>query len=251
MLAEANIVVLVGPEGHGKSTLMRQMAVQCASGLVPFTAGRMEPLKCMYVDAENPESQQMLDWRKLAGLASRHIRQAVPNDNLHIFSEWREEPDLLTADGQMWLFERISAHRPQVCFIGPVQNVVGRDVKDDEVVRKFKRAINQARAICGTAFVIEHHPPHRAPQDKERVMRPYGSSLFMKWPDFGYGLKPTEEGSVYELFPFRRPRVRSRAWPDRLRWGLPNSMEFPWEIAEPDGVNVTGTDGPHGLHVVR
>ena len=99
--------------------------------------------------------------------------------------------------------------------MGPVQNLVG-NVKDDEVVRKFKHAINTARSICGTAFGIEHHALHRAPGDKERQMRPYGSSLFMKWPDFGYGLKPTEEEDRLRPLSFRRPRVRSRAWPERL-----------------------------------
>ena len=59
--------------------------------------------------------------------------------------------------------------------MGAVQNLVGRDVKDDEVVRKFQAiAINTARSICGTAFGIEHHAPHRAPGDKERQMGPTG-----------------------------------------------------------------------------
>lgn len=241
MLAEANVVVLVGPEGHGKSTLMRQMAVQCAAGIIPFRGGTMEPLRVMFIDAEVPERQQQTDWSKLAGLAARHTGEMIPDDRLMLFSEWRNEPDLLTPDGQAWLHERIAAIRPQVVFMGPVQNLVGRDTKDDEVVRKFKHAVNTGRSICGSAFVIEHHAPHRQPGDKERQMRPYGSSLFMKWPDFGYGLKPTEEESVYDLYPFRRPRVRSRAWVDRVRWGTPNTMEFPWEEAPPeDGGTVLG-----------
>ena len=234
MLAEANVAVIVGPEGHGKSLLMRQMAVQLASGLVPFTLERNDALKCMFIDAENPEFQQMTDWRRLAGLAARHTGRPVPDENLMILSEWRVEPDLTTLDGQAWLYERIMAFRPQVCFLGPVQNLVSRDVKDDEVVRKFKHAINHARSICGTAFVIEHHAPHKQPGDRERVMRPYGSSLFLKWPDFGYGLKPMEDEGRYELYPFRRPRVRSRAWPEEIRWGTPSTMEFPWELAVPD-----------------
>ena len=198
----------------------------------------MEPLRVLYLDAENPEHQQQIDWRRLAGLAARNTGSPVPNDNLWIMSEWRSEPDLTTIDGQHLLYEAIANYRPHLCLMGPVQTLVGRDVKDDEVVRKFKHAINTARSICGTAFGIEHHAPHRAPGDKERQMRPYGSSLFMKWPDFGYGLKPTEEEDVYDLYPFRRPRVRSRAWPERLRWGKPNTLEFPWEEAEPESATI-------------
>ena len=241
MLAEAEVVLFVGPEGHGKSTFMRQMAVQCASGIVPLRGERMEPLRVMFIDAEVPERQQQTDWSRLAGLAARHTGEPIPDERLMLFSEWRNEPDLLTPDGQAWLHERVSALRPQIVFMGPVQNLAGRDTKDDEVVRRFKQAVNRARSICGSAFMIEHHAPHRAPGDKERQMRPYGSSLFMKWPDYGYGLKPTDEEDTYDLYPFRRPRVRARAWPERVRWGTPNSMEFPWELARPsDGGTVVG-----------
>ena len=65
-------------------------------------------------------------------------------------------------------------------------------------------------------------------------MRPYGSSLFLKWPDIGYGLKPTEDEEVYDLHPFRKPRVRSRAWPAQVRQGAPNTLEFPWVAVEAD-----------------
>lgn len=238
-LAEANVVVLVGPEGHGKSLFLRQFAVCASAGLHPFTGARIDPLRVMYIDAENPEFQQKEDWSRLVGLAARHTGESIPDERLWLMSEWRHEPDLITPDGQAWLFEKVATYRPQLLIMGPVQNLVGRDVKDDEVVRRFKKAINGARAICGTAFMIEHHAPHRSPGDKERQMRPYGSSLFMKWPDYGYGLKPTEDEGTYDMYPFRRPRVRRRAWPEQFRWGRPNTMEFPWEVAEPtDGGTV-------------
>jgi len=235
LLAQANVMVLVGPEGHGKSLAMRQIAVQCAAGIVPFTGARMAPLNVLFIDAENPEFQQKEDWSRLVGLAVRHTQLEIPNQNLQIMSEWRAEPDLTSPDGAAWLLERINRLKPDLCLMGPVQNLCGRDVKDDEVVRRFKRTVNTARAICGTAFIIEHHAPHRSPGDKVRQMRPYGSSLFMKWPDLGYGMTPTDEEGIYDLYPFRRPRVRSRAWPERIRWGTPNTMEFPWEEAPPEG----------------
>jgi AAA domain len=234
VLAEANVVVLVGPEGHGKSLFMRQFAVCAAAGIHPFTTERMDPLRVMFIDAENPEFQQAPDWRRLVGIAQRHTHEPFPRGQLQILSEWRNEPDLTTPDGQAWLYERITAYRPQLVLMGPVQNIVGRDTKDDEVVRKFKHAVNNARAICGSAFIIEHHAPHRQAGDKERQMRPYGSSLFMKWPDIGYGLKPTEDEEVYDMYPFRKPRVRSRKWPEQMRWGKPGTLEFPWTAVETD-----------------
>jgi hypothetical protein len=65
-------------------------------------------------------------------------------------------------------------------------------------------------------------------------MRPYGSSLFLKWPDYGYGLDPQDEEGVYLWKRFRMPRVRSRAWPAALRWGKPGpGGDFPWMECEP------------------
>jgi hypothetical protein len=106
MLAEANVALIVGPEGHGKSTFLRQMAVQCAAGIIPITGGRMDPLRVMYIDAEVPERQQQTDWSRLVGLAARHTGEPIPDENLMLFSEWRDEPDLLTPDGAAWLHER-------------------------------------------------------------------------------------------------------------------------------------------------
>lgn len=216
------------------TTFMRQMAVCAAGGVNPFEMTSMEPLRVLYIDAENPEHQQVFDWRKLAGLVAHHTGQPVPNENLFILSEWENEPDLLTTPGQAWLYERVQAYRPDLVLMGPAQNLVQRDLSDDNVVRKLKHAVNTARAMCGSAFVIEHHSPWKQQGDKERSVRPYGSSLFNKWPDFGYGLRPDpDRPGHYDLVPNRNPRVRRRAWPEAFRWGRPNSVEFPWMVAEP------------------
>lgn len=233
-LAEANVVLLVGEEGFGKSLLMRQTAVQCAAGINPFTGAAMTPLRVVYIDAENPEHQQKIDWVKLDHLATRHNNgREMSDDNLTIISAWQDPPDLITPGGQAWLMERITGYKPQLLLMGPISDLVVGKLADDDVARKFKRAIYKGRSICGTAFMIEHHSPHRMQGDKQREMRPYGSSVFRRFPDFGYGIQPRlgeDEAGQFDLVPFRGARVRSRAWPEMLRWGTPNSLEWPWEF---------------------
>jgi hypothetical protein len=112
--------------------------------------------------------------------------------------------------------------------MGPLTNLAARDLRDDEPARKIRNAVNKARAICNSAWIMEHHAPHKNGMDKERPVRPYGSSLFLKWPDYGYGLKPTDDPKVFEWIKNRGPRVRSRQWPDALREGEPNTLEWPW-----------------------
>jgi replicative DNA helicase len=113
--------------------------------------------------------------------------------------------------------------------MGPLTNLAGRDLRDDEPVRRLRNAVNAARTVCNSAFVMEHHAPLKGSMDKERALRPYGSSLFLKWPDYGFGIQPIQESAtVFEWKKNRGPRVRSRMWPSHLREGTPNSMEFPW-----------------------
>lgn len=229
--AEANICLLVGPEGFGKSLFLRQLAIMCAAGINPFTTADMEPLRCLFIDGENPESQQKLDWVTLDYLARRHRDGvALTDDSLTIIAAWEDSPSITHPNGEAWLMERINAYQPDICFMGPVSDLVDGKLADDDVVRKFKRTLYRARAICGTGFIVEHHSPHRMQGDKTREMRPYGSSVFRRFPDFGYGLQPTETAGEFELAPFRGARVRSRDWPRKLRWGQPGSMEWPWEF---------------------
>jgi hypothetical protein len=247
-LARGNIVIFTGFEGHGKTTLLRQIAVCCAWGINPFTYEPMDPLTVMFTDAENPEHQQVLDWRKLVKLAQAHTGQQTAPGRLMILSEWMTEPDLTSTVGQAWLHERVQVIQPDIVLMGPVQNLVSRDVKDDEVVRKLKHGVNIARSMPpNPAFILEHHAPHRMAGDSERSTRPYGSSLFQKWPDFGYGLKPRKDsprGDVYDVWPNRKPRVRARAWPPVVRWGSSSegSLEWPW-MFEPDDVSGSRNEG--------
>jgi replicative DNA helicase len=240
-LAYEERLIVTGFEGHGKSTLLRQIAVQVAWGIHPWTLQPMPPKRVLVIDAENAAKQMQRDWQALYKLAKQHSQTEPKPGEFIILGE--HEPDLTGTEGHEWLMERVVAHRPDLLVIGPIQNLTGRDVKDDDVVRKFKRTINECREICRSAIIMEHHCPHKAPGDSERNVRPYGSSLFMKWPDYGYGMKPTDDEEAYKWQPWRRPRVRSRQWPDMLRQGKPGTMEWPW-MAEED---VSGSATVRGL----
>lgn len=231
VLARGDRLLITGFEGHGKSTLLRQLGVQVAAGVHPWTGLAIEPQKVVIVDCENHPDQVLSSWQDLLGLAARHNRPMQPGQ-LTILEEWDNELDLTSEAGHAWLLERVHAYKPDLMIIGPLYNMSNRDLKDDETVRKIKKVVNEARGICGTAFIMEHHAPHRGPQDKERSVRPYGSSTFLKWPDFGYGLRPLEEQGVYEWQKTRFPRVRTRHFPTHLRWGKPGTDEWPWVPSE-------------------
>ncbi|MFH8729000.1 hypothetical protein [Streptomyces termitum] len=78
-------------------------------------------------------------------------------------------------------------------------------------------------ASNGAAMLIEAHFPHAAPGVKRRDLRPIGSSLWLRWPEFGFGLSPADEMGAKELrlmdwVPWRGARTE-RAWPERFMAG--------------------------------
>lgn len=244
VLARGDRFLLTGFEGHGKSTLCKQWAVMCAAGLHPWSGMPMPPMKVLYLDAENHPDQSLEDWQMLHELAIKHGRP-VQAGMLMVLEEWDSDIDLTTEEGDAYLTERMHAFKPDLLIIGPLYNLAERDLADSVVVGRMKKIINKARALYGSAVLMEHHAPHKSPGDSSRSVRPYGSSTFLKWPEFGYGLKPLgEEGEemegVYQFQKFRFNRIRKRYFPANLRWGNQDedSIEWPWVecIVDSEGI---------------
>jgi replicative DNA helicase len=99
----------------------------------------------------------------------------------------------------------------------------------------LRDTIDASRRICNSAIIMEHHAPKRGNGDKVREVTAYGSGLFLKWPDFGFAMVPSDHPDhvgTYVWEPMRGPRVRGRAWPMALRTGKANTDEWPWEECE-------------------
>lgn len=224
-MARRERLLLVGLEGQGKSTLLRQMAVQAAAGVHWWSLRPVPPVRVLVIDGENEPDQYLASWQELVRLADATGRP-VRRGQLTVLEEWDSTIHLDQPEGTAWLAERVHGYMPDLLFLGPLSNFVSRDLKDDEPVRRLKDTINAIRRICGSAVVMEHHAPHRTAGDKTRAVRPYGSSMFLRWPDYGYGMVPhTGDQSVYWWEKVRWPRVRGRSWPEGLRWGVGT---WPW-----------------------
>ena len=228
VLARGDRFLLTGLEGQGKSLFCKQVSVQVAAGIHPWTGLDMPPQKVLVIDAENHPDQSTEQWSHLVGLAARH-GHAIDSGMLSVIECWDDEIDLTGEAGRAWLMERVHAFRPDLLVIGPLYNMSEKDLTEHAVVGKLKSTINEARALYGSAVLMEHHSPHKAPGDTSRSVRPYGSSTFLKWPDFGFGLKPREDDdTVFDFVRTRGPRVRKRHFPEMFRHGKEESMEWPW-----------------------
>lgn len=247
LLERGDRLLLTGPEGAGKSMLERQMAVSIAAGMHPFEYhpffmnGGGVPSVSVF-DMENGPGVVR---RKLAPmLAIEGVRRNLDPERLRI--ECRPGgADLTSRHDRRWLTERIMANRPDLVVIGPLYKLYDGDPNDERLARTVASVFDDLRARFGVTLIIEAHSPH-GPEGRKRDLRPFGSSLWRRWPEFGYGLQPEpaqlvdgvkQEGSV-KLVAWRGDRDE-REWPARLE----RSRPWPWGTGRDRGRPVHASAG--------
>lgn len=216
LLEKGDRTIITGGEGKGKSTLMRQIAIQVASGVHPFTHEIVEPKRVLFVDLENPSR---ILRRKMREMAEEH---PVPYGNLHVYRK-PEGLDLVHPLIRQSFAKLLSDFWPELLIIGPMYKMAeGLDKEDTS--KHLSAALDEWRVQYEFALLMESHQPHQVitQNDKFRPERPFGSSLWLRWPEFGICL---EDGGTLRHW---RGARDERDWPDKLVWG----DEWPWIVDE-------------------
>lgn len=249
LLERGDRLMLTGLEGLGKSVLVRQLAVCIAAGLHPFTLEPTDPHRVLIIDCENSERQSRRRFRPLAA-ASIKARHRVPDGALRIIHR-PEGIDLTRGDDAAWLLERVAAHQPDVLFIGPFYRLHNANINDELPARKTVAVLDQVRTSVDCALIIEAHSGHGEP-GRLRSVRPAGSSLQLRWPEFGLGLRPPadyeakagERCKEVELVAWRGGRD-DRSWPSKLVYG----DLWPWKAVEaPSYFNAFAPNAADGVY---
>jgi 5S rRNA maturation endonuclease (ribonuclease M5) len=237
LLERGDRLLLTGFEGLGKSMLVRQIAICAAAGLDPFDTGfnnRYQPQRVLFIDCENSETQGRRKMRPIA-LATKYLQQPAAEGAMHIIHR-PNGIDLAREDAD-WLLEQVTAHKPDLLVIGPFYKLHSEDTGKEEHARRVAAILDAARNISGAALLTEAHAGH-GETGKTRAVRPIGSSLLMRWPEFGYGLAPNamavpdDRGRCHQVdvLAWRGPRD-DRDWPRHLEYGPPNHL--PWQAWHP------------------
>ncbi|MER7050555.1 DnaB-like helicase N-terminal domain-containing protein [Streptomyces jumonjinensis] len=235
VLARWDRLMITAGEGGGKSLLLRQILVRAAAGLHPWKRARIRPVKCLLVDVEN-SADQTRPW--LARMAAAAAEEGAPIGRGQMVVDVRPEGlDLNQPADRSWLLRRVERESPDLIAIGPVYKLAaprsGESAEDS--ARALMSALEAVRvASGGAALLIEAHAPHGGPGGR-RDLRPIGSSLWLRWPEFGFGLSPAEGPGAETLrlmdwVPWRGPRS-ARSWPEQVCEGV----TWPWQAIEHAG----------------
>lgn len=246
-------LILTGFEGTGKSFLLAQMALCIAAGINPFLGfPSHEPSRVLVIDCENSRRQTQRRYRRIAQEVEKLTvsnNMAAPDWSKQMRFVIRPEGVALNEPRQVQRIERnIRAVNPDLVIVGPLYRMHTLDTKDEQAAKELTNVLDHLRIKHKFCLIAEAHVSHGSTREA-RALRPTGSSLFLRWPEFGMGLRPSpgtedeEHPSKVDMVSWRGGR-EERVWPKNLTHnyrGLPwKADDKYWHRCEQAGVKVAG-----------
>ena len=182
----------------------------------------------MMIDLENPERIIRRTSASIYGAAKRYGYTNKIDAHLLV------KPagvDLLKPSDKAIIEEHIDKVRPDLLLIGPIYKAFvdpgGRT--SEAVAVEVAKYFDMIRDYYNCALWLEHHAPLGSSM-ASRDLRPFGSAVWSRWPEFGLALQPdpTAVGEyVYDVKHFRGARDQ-RPFPTKMVRG----KVFPFEVIE-------------------
>jgi replicative DNA helicase len=240
-------IVITGPEGLGKSTVIKQLACCVAAGVDPWTQERVsrDGFRVLHIDTENSRRQTRRNYRWIgAGMPKNTAPDWRQRISLHINTAGVN----LAGRDRAWFHQVAAACSPDLIVLGPAYKLMtGLDPNKDSDVLSLLAAIDEVRTRHDSAVLIEAHSPHGSEMTK-RPVRPFGSSVWLRWPEVGFGFRVDEdqEKSIREMEKTQgirrfgnksarpehlqivswRGQREDRDWPGGIAWGPDGGL--PW-----------------------
>ena len=259
-LCERGSLLINGPAGMGKSSLLVQAAA-CWSNFLPiFGIQPRKPLKTVIIQAENDDGDiaQMRDGI-CTGLKFNREQRQIFFENVLVYPSWG-----LT--GRAFCMEVVrpllDLHDPNLFGIDPALSFIGGDVKEQKVVGQFLREwLNPIifEYTCGCAMMHHTNKPlvgkeKASWRNGEMSYTGSGSAEWANWPRAVLALQSTGTCGFYNLHASKRGSrlgwtdqddqliyQKQIAWSkdkNTIYWREPDPGELPTE--EPDEYSRAG-----------
>lgn len=233
LLERGDRLVFTGSEGAGKSWATSQIATAIAANLHPFQAFplNLRPARVLILDCENSPRQT----RRRLGLMRERVQAVRLRHNI-VGDDWQRNMfvecrpggvDLLSSADKAWFQSQIVETSPDLLVIGPMYKLHRENPSDETAARALVWVLDQMRERHGFTLIIEGHAGN-ALEEGGRSVRPIGSSLFRRWPEFGFGMRASQgedehSPMMVDLVRWRGEREQ-RDWP----YQLARSALLPW-----------------------
>ena len=229
VLERGERVIVVAAEGVGKTMLARQIAICSSFGINPFNLSRMKPIRTLTIDLENPERIIRRTSSNIMG-AARRLGYLEGQPECHILIK-PSGVDLMRPSDRLIIEEAVETIKPDLILLGPIyKSFVDPGGRTSESITvEVAKYFDMLRDYYNCSLWLEHHAP-LGTSSSTRDLRPFGSAVWSRWPEFGLSLTPdpTAIGDyVYDVRHFRGARDL-RAFPTKMRRG----KIFPFEVIE-------------------
>ncbi|WP_394621259.1 AAA family ATPase [Lentzea sp. JNUCC 0626] len=242
LLERTDRLVLTGFEGTGKTELVAQLGMALASGLHPFTGqiNNEKGARVLLLDCENSRRQVRRRWVRLRDRVDL-VRSMADADPIDWADQVRmvirpEGVDLANPTELARVEQAIALTAPDLVVGGPLYKMSKLDIRDEPAAKALVDAFDHLRVKYSFGLVIEAHVGHGGELTGGRKLRPTGSSLLLRWPEFGLGLRAHREAAnrehpdLVEFVSWRGGR-EVRDFPTLLGH---STRELPWTPRDPD-----------------
>lgn len=219
LLEVGDAVMMLAPEGAGKSTLSRMMCLAIAAGVHPFQPSRrIPPQRTLLIDLENAAGNIRRDARSQIH-SVQHLTHGDLDSGMAWIWHYPKGLDLRKAKDQQLLERSIARIRPRFVAFGSLYKAYTQGSDSYEAAAQEVRVVlDRLRAKYGLCWWIENHMPKG--DGKDRPKTPFGASEWMKWSGYGRVMVPIGK-DTFELQQFRGDRESGREWPAGLERGGP------------------------------
>jgi len=222
MLKRNERLVLTGSEGGGKSVFVYQMLTGAAFGVDTFALERTQPARVLFIDVENNEFQAKANLDKIVPA----LKEIAPDAKPEWRSLKRRVVDLLATKDRADIIRRVVHYSPDILYMGTAYKLTDLSDETHRSVRAIQSVVDRIRQEINCTVIVEHHAGHGHMNDRNG-MRPEGSSYWLRWPDFGYGMQPLvtqDQRRLMRLGPWRGDRATDRTFPVAVKQG----SVMPW-----------------------